>query len=216
MIKKNAFIIALLIIYILFLAKDHILGFVDNTSNLTSRVFNDKLDYYKKEYESMQELLNIPYADYPVIYSRVILRDIYAFYDEIVIGKGSSDGVKKQDLVINELGVIGIVKDVNKHSSIVELLTNSDLELSVKINNSYGILGSSDKEIIVKNIKLDQEITVGDDVYTSGLTKIPGDIYIGKVKEIKKDNLELEYIIKVDAINYLEDITYVAVIGEAK
>ena len=139
-----------------------------------------------------------------------------AFYDEIVIGKGSSDGVKKQDLVINELGVIGIVKDVNKHSSIVELLTNSDLELSVKINNSYGILESSDKEIIVKNIKLDQEITVGDDVYTSGLTKIPGDIYIGKVKEIKKDNLELEYIIKVDAINYLEDITYVAVIGEAK
>lgn len=214
MIKKNAYIIILLVIYLLFLCKDHLLGFLDNTDNLTSYIYDEKLEYYKEEYEDMQKLLNIEVLDYQAIYSKVILRDIYAFYDEITIGKGSYDGVSKGDLVVNEKGVIGLVKSVNNHTSIVELLTNSNIELSVKINQSYGILTSVDKKIIVKNVKLDDEIKVGDFVTTSGLTSVPGEILVGKVSEIKTDTLGLEYILEVDAVAYLQDITYVAVLGE--
>ena len=214
MIKKNAYIIILLVIYLLFLCKDHLLGFLDNTDNLTSYIYDEKLEYYKEEYEDMQKLLNIEVLDYQAIYSKVILRDIYAFYDEITIGKGSYDGVSKGDLVVNEKGVIGLVKSVNNHTSIVELLTNSNIELSVKINQSYGILTSVDNEIIVKNVKLDDEIKVGDFVTTSGLTSVPGEILVGKVSEIKTDTLGLEYILEVDAVAYLQDISYVAVLGE--
>lgn len=214
MIKKNAYIIILLILYLLFLCQDHLLGFLDNTDNLMSSIYDEKLAYYQNEYEEMQKLLNIEVLDYQAIYSKVILRDIYAFYDEITIGKGSYDGVSKGDLVVNEKGVIGLVKSVNKHTSIVELLTNSNIELSVKINQSYGILTSVDNEIIVKNVKLDDEIKVGDFVTTSGLTSVPGEILVGKVSEIKTDTLGLEYILEVDAVAYLQDISYVAVLGE--
>ena len=214
MIKKNAYIIILLILYLLFLCQDHLLGFLDNTDNLMSSIYDEKLAYYQNEYEEMQKLLNIEVLDYQAIYSKVILRDIYAFYDEITIGKGSYDGVSKGDLVVNEKGVIGLVKSVNNHTSIVELLTNSNIELSVKINQSYGILTSVDKEIIVKNVKLDDEIKVGDFVTTSGLTSVPGEILVGKVSEIKTDTLGLEYILEVDAVAYLQDISYVAVLGE--
>lgn len=214
MIKKNAYIIILLILYLLFLCQDHLLGFLDNTDNLMSSIYDEKLKYYQNEYEEMQKLLNIEVLDYQAIYSKVILRDIYAFYDEITIGKGSHDGVSKGDLVVNEKGVIGLVKSVNKHTSIVELLTNSNIELSVKINQSYGILTSVDNEIIVKNVKLDDEIKVGDFVTTSGLTSVPGEILVGKVSEIKTDTLGLEYILEVDAVAYLQDISYVAVLGE--
>lgn len=214
MIKKNAYIIILLILYLLFLCQDHLLGFLDNTDNLMSSIYDEKLTYYQNEYEEMQKLLNIEVLDYQAIYSKVILRDIYAFYDEITIGKGSYDGVSKGDLVVNEKGVIGLVKSVNKHTSIVELLTNSNIELSVKINQSYGILTSVDNEIIVKNVKLDDEIKVGDFVTTSGLTSVPGEILVGKVSEIKTDTLGLEYILEVDAVAYLQDISYVAVLGE--
>ena len=212
MLKKNWFLIVILVIYLLFLCKDHILGFFDNTSDLTQMIYDEKLDYYKREYESMQEILSITY-DIDVIYSKVLLREIYAFYDEVTIGKGSNDGIKTQDLVVNERGVVGVVKNVRENSSVVSLLTNTDTSLSVKIRDSYGILTSVDEKIIVKNIKLNQEIQVGDAVYTSGLTGIPGDIFIGYVTSIQTDNLELEYIIEVDSITHLQDIKYVAILS---
>ena len=114
MIKKNAYIIILLILYLLFLCQDHLLGFLDNTDNLMSSIYDEKLAYYQNEYEEMQKLLNIEVLDYQAIYSKVILRDIYAFYNEITIGKGSSDGIHDGDLVINEMGVVGVVKSVNE------------------------------------------------------------------------------------------------------
>lgn len=213
MLKKNWFIIVLLFFYLLFLCKDHLWGFLDNTDQLTDFLYDTKLEYYKKEYEDMQKLLQIKNTDYNIIYSKIILRDIYQFYDEITIGKGTSDGVKEQDLVINELGVVGIIKKADQHSSVVSLLTNSGIELSVRINHSYGILSSEDHEIIVKNIKLDQEIKEGDQVYTSGLTSIPGDVLVGEVKEIRTDGLELEYVLDVASVVNMQNLSYVAVLS---
>ena len=212
MIKKNWFIIAILLIFILFLSKDHLLGFISNTKDLQEFIYDTKLEYYKEEYTEMQSLLNIPESDYEVTYGKIILRDIYEFYDEITINVGTNRGIKVQDLVINELGVIGVVKETHKNYSIVELLTNQDLELSVRVASSYGILTSKDEQIIIKNIKLNETIKVGDKVVTSGLTSIPKDMEIGTIKEIKKDNLELEYILEVESLARLEDINYVAVL----
>ena len=213
MIKKNWFIIAILLIFILFLSKDHLLGFISNTKDLQEYIYDTKLEYYKEEYTEMQSLLNIPESDYEVTYGKIILRDIYEFYDEITINVGTSSGIKVQDLVINELGVIGVIKEAHKNSSVVELLTNKDMELSVRVGSSYGILSSKDEKIIIKNIKLNETIKEGDTVYTSGLTSIPKDIKIGTIKSISKDNLELEYILEVESLSRLEDINYVAILS---
>lgn len=213
MIKKNWFIIAILLIFILFLSKDHLLGFISNTKDLQEFIYDTKLEYYKEEYTEMQSLLNIPESDYEVTYGKIILRDIYEFYDEITINVGTSSGIKVQDLVINELGVIGVIKEAHKNSSVVELLTNQDMELSVRVGSSYGILSSKDEKIIIKNIKLNETIKEGDTVYTSGLTSIPKDIKIGTIKSISKDNLELEYILEVESLSRLEDINYVAILS---
>lgn len=216
MIKKNWFIIAILLIFILFLSKDHLLGFISNTKDLQEFIYDTKLEYYKEEYTEMQSLLNIPESDYEVTYGKIILRDIYEFYDEITINVGTSSGIKVQDLVINELGVIGVIKEAHKNSSVVELLTNKDMELSVRVGSSYGILSSKDEKIIIKNIKLNETIKEGDTVYTSGLTSIPKDIKIGTIKSISKDNLELEYILEVESLSRLEDINYVAILSGGK
>ena len=212
MLKKNWFFVAIIIFYLLFLCKDHIFGMFDYTEDLGSAVNQEEIEYYKSEYKNISELFTITTLDYQTVYSRVVLHDIYAFNKEITIGKGSSDGVKLQDLVINQDGVIGIVKTVNNHSSIVELLTNPNIELSVKIGSSYGILSCIDDQVVVKNITLDKEIHVGDKVYTSGLTSIPGDIYVGTVREIHTDSLDLEYVLDIDLGVNMHDINYVAVV----
>ena len=48
----------------------------------------------------------------------------------------------------------------------------------------------------IKNMKIAGIIKEGDEVVTSGLTSIPEGIKIGKVTNIEKDELELEYILE--------------------
>ena len=212
MLRKNAFIIAIIFLYILFLCKYYLFGMVDNTKDLAEMVYDEKLKYYQEEYQKMEQILEVKDYDYDVIYSKIVLRDIYEFYDEFTIGKGSKDGVSLQDLVVNQDGVVGIVKEVNNYSSTVLMLTSPKIELSVRIGDAYGILTSQDKKIVVKNITLDEKIEVGDSVYTSGLTSIPGGFLIGEVKEVRTDSLELEYVLDVAATSNLQQFWYVAVI----
>ena len=213
MIRKNWYILALLFLYLLFLSKDHLWGFVDNREELNQFLYDEKLEYYQNEYEEMKKILNLSYSESNIIYGKVLMRDIYQFYQEITISAGSSSGVHKNDLVVNEEGVIGVVQEVYQNTRIVTLLTNPDFELSVKVNGAYGILTSHDDEVFVKNIKLDEKIEVGDAIYTSGLTSTPGDILIGKVKSVWKDDLELQYLIQVEVASDLKNLNFVAVLG---
>ena len=43
MLRKNAFIIAIIFLYILFLCKDYLFGMVDNTKDLTEMVYDERL-----------------------------------------------------------------------------------------------------------------------------------------------------------------------------
>ena len=206
--KSKFFYGALLIIYLLFLSKDALIGF----SSSTTLIENNKDNYYEKEYNKLRTILDIPKEDYTIIYSKTIRRDIYDFFDTITINKGSKEGIKEGDIVINDKGVLGVVNKVLNNTSEVYLLTNKKINLSVKINDSYGILTSEDNKLVIKNIKLGKELKEGDSVYTSGLTNIKEGLLIGSVKDIKKDNLELEYIINVTPSVDFNSISYVGVV----
>jgi len=210
MFKKYSFYIFLIIIYLLVLVKDNFIGLFNNKEETNLCTFNN-IDY-KKEYEELTKLLDIEIDNNNLIYSQIIFRDIYNFYNKVTINKGINDNIKKGNIVINNFGLIGIIDKVYKNYSEVNLITNKDINISVKINNSYGILYSKDNKLYVNNIKLDNEIKVGDIVFTSGLTNIPVDIKIGTVNKVNKDNLELEYILDINSYNNFNNIKYVGVV----
>ena len=206
--KNKGFYWALLIIYLLFISKDTILS-IFNTSN---KELYQNPTYYEEEYHKLSELVDLEYTQSKIIYTQVLLRDIYEFYDTITINKGTKNNVKVGDLIINSKGLIGLIKETHKNYSKVALLTNNKTNLSVKINNSYGILTSIDGQLVVKNLKLGNSLAVGDAIYTSGLTEVKEGILVGTVKEINTDNLELEYQIKVEAVSDFQDLKYLGVI----
>ena len=208
--KKKWFYIALLIIYLLYLSKDNLLAF--SFAEPVNLEIN-KESYYENEYNKLNKLFNIPSDTYNIIYSKIIRRDIYDFFDIVIINKGKIDNINKGNIVINDKGVIGIVNQVKNNYSEVYLLTNKHINLSVKINDSYGILTSEDNKLMVKNLKLGQKLNIGDKVYTSGLTDIKEGLLIGRIKDIKKDNLELEYIIEVTPEVDFNNLNYVGVIS---
>ena len=166
----------------------------------------------EEDIRKMRDILEIETDAYEVVFSKVVMRDIYEFFDKITILKGRDEGLEVGEVVINDKGVLGVIKRVDKSFSEVRMLTNADINLSVKINSSYGILTSKDEKIIVKNIKLDKEIREGDLVYTSGLTKVREGLLIGEVKNIWKDDLELQYILEIKPAVNFQEINYVGVV----
>ena len=211
MIKKYSFYIILIIIYLLFLGKDNIVSHV-NIKDLNTFYENTKDNYYKSEYNRLLKILNLKDSNYNLIYTKAITRDIYEFFDKITILKGKKDNLKSNSLVINEEGLVGIITKVYDSYSEVALLTNNKINLSVKLGNSYGILCAKDNRLYVKNVKTNNKININDKVYTSGLTKHLEGVLIGSVTSIKKDNLDLEYILEIKPSANYYNLNYLGVI----
>ena len=66
--------------------------------------------------------------------------------------------------------------------------------------------------LIVKNIKTNNEIKEGEQVFTSGLTDIPEGILVGTVKSVTKSSLELEYILEITSAIDIYNLSYVGVV----
>ena len=196
MIRKNWFYISL----------------IDNKENIAKNFCQIENKTITEDYYKLLNLVNIAKEDNELIYSKVIKRDMYEFFNNITINKGSKDQLKKGDIVINDQGLIGIISHVQENSSEVSLITNKDLNISVKVGESYGILYSKDHKLKIKNMKIAGIIKEGDEVVTSGLTSIPEGIKIGKVTNIEKDESELEYILDIEGIS-LQNLKYLGVIS---
>ena len=212
MIRKNWFYISLIIIYLIFLTKDSFIGLINNKDDIAKSKCTLENNSIIKDYEKLLNFMNLTENKQELIYSKVITREIYEFYDKITITKNENDNIKKGDIVISEYGLIGTISKVNKNSCEVSLITSNDTNISVKVGESYGILYSKDHKLKIKNMKIEGSIKEGDEVYTSGLTLVPEGIKIGKVKNIKKDELELEYILDIESIS-LHNLKYLGVIS---
>lgn len=210
--KKNFFYISLIIIYILYLTKDNLFALTSNLESLNNFTSDIKESYYETEYQKLSNILKINPSAFNIEYSKVMLQNIYDFYNKITINKGTNSNIEKGQAVINEKGLIGIINKVSNNSSEVNLITNPNTSISVKVNNSYGILTTKDNKLIVKNIKTNNEIKEGEQVFTSGLTDIPEGILVGTVKSVTKSSLELEYILEITSAIDIYNLSYVGVV----
>lgn len=166
-----------------------------------------------EENKELRKYLDIKESQYPNnIITKVKYNNIYEFKNELIVYKGSKDNIKKGQLIVNDKGLVGVISKVNKETSKAKLITNKESKISVKINNSYGILEFKNNQLIVNNLESNANIHINDNIYTSGITNIPGNIYIGKVKQIKKSKLNLEQIAIVEMAVNLNELSYVVII----
>ena len=142
-----------------------------------------------------------------------MFRDIYEFRDYITIYKGSNNDIKEGMPVIDDKGLIGIISNVKKDSSVVKLITNKSTNISVKINDRYGILKNIDNKVIVSDFGYYDNINIGDKIYTSGIGNIKGNIYIGEVLDIKLSDTEIEKFIEVKLASNINEINYLYVVS---
>ena len=149
--------------------------------------------------------------------AKVISKNDGLWYTSIVISAGKDDGIKKNSLVINGEGLVGIITEVySNYSKAITLLdTTSSVSFKISRNSKYkgvittglGIKGeesSRDKGLLQGYLlDSDYDVTIGDSVVTSGLGLYPENIAIGEVKKVIEDKSQsLKYVIVKPNANF--------------
>ncbi len=213
MLRKYSEYIILLSIYLFIIFFSNISYFIMPNDIDMDIITENYCNNITTEYNELLNINNINYnSSLNLNISKVMYRDIYDYNNYITIYKGSNDNLVKNMAVINEFGLVGIIDKVNKNNSIVKLITNIDSNISVKINNNFGILKVSNNKLIVSDISNYNDINIGDKIYTSGLGNVMGDLYVGEVSDISLNSTNIEKIITVKSNVDFNNIKYIAVV----
>ena len=212
-------VILIIFILILFLYKGvfiNILSYINlithnNTDASSSEVnlLKQNIDNLTKDLEELKD----NFSDKEINYSltRLSYKDPYNKNIFYIYG-GINKSYKEGYLLINNLGVVGIITKVyNDYSKclFIKDLTN----LPIEINNITGNISEyKDNLFKVTNISNYDSINLNDSAYTIPNSKINTKLYIGYVYKIDKSNYTKTIYIKSNVD--FNNITYLHVVGE--
>lgn len=204
---KNSYLF--IIFFIILLSKNFIFSLFKPKCNVNyQNMYTLSLE---KEIENINIIKNNNYKSY-FTYGKVINNNIYKFKEEIKVSCDTSN-IKKNDLIIKDDYLIGIVKNVYKDYIIGLLITSKDFIITGTINNEYTVIKNADNLLMATLIPIDKKININDKVYVSSLTGFNEKILIGYVDKINYDpnKISNNYIIKFNNLNNLD---YVVILSK--
>ncbi len=190
-----------------------------------NRRLNDMLvEYYdlKKENDELYKFYNIKKnnEDFSVVPSTVISRDPNENFYGFILDKGSADGVKPDDPVMTDNGLVGYVCEVSTKSCKVTSIISPAAQVGAvdkKTGDEGVVTGSpeySDSGIaVMKNISAQNAMKIGDIVVTSGYGGMyPKNIKIGTVSKLDYDSYTGMPVAIVKPFEDVRNITSAAII----
>ena len=121
--------------------------------------------------------------------ARVVSGPLSNFSHSIEIDKGSKHGIKKGMTVVNGLGLVGQVQQVTSGHSVIQLITDPDFRVGVKLmpNGELGVArgaGEGDPLVVDTGIDAEQDLATGGTLTTSGAdeSRFPASIPVGTVR----------------------------------
>ena len=148
-----------------------------------------KLNLLKKDNARLRKILSLQKSSSNEdILAAVISRKTGSWWRQIILNKGSKDGVEIGSTVIGPGGLLGVVNNTSLLTSSVTLITSPESKLGVWVNRLQinGLLvGLGDDYPSLILYAKDADIKVGDFVSSSpASTKLPPNIPIGIVQSI--------------------------------
>ena len=149
-----------------------------------------KVDLLKKDNIRLREILSLQESYNDNISAAVISRKTGSWWRQIILNKGSRDGVEIGSTVVGPGGLLGRVKNTSLFTSSVRLLTSPESKLGVwvdRIQINGLLVGSGDDYPNLVIYSKDADIKVGDFVSSSpASTLLPPNIPIGIVKSVEE------------------------------
>lgn len=134
----------------------------------------------------------------------------------ITLNRGKKHGVEPHMGVVDDLGVVGVVRSASNYHSRVMTIFHPDARISAKLKGT-GLFGSLTWDVeeqdyyhmILEDIPAHHTPELGDTVLTSGASILfPPDIMIGKVDDVFKESGASSHHIRVKLRNDLRAIRY--------
>jgi len=150
-----------------------------------------KIDLLKKDNIRLREILSLQQSsNNDNISAAVISRKTGSWWRQIILNKGSKDGVEIGNTVVGPGGLLGRVQSTSFFTSSVRLLTSPESKVGVWVDRFQinGLLvGSGDDHPNLIIYSKDADIKVGDFVSSSpASTLLPSNIPIGIIKSIEE------------------------------
>jgi rod shape-determining protein MreC len=155
--------------------------------------------------------------------ARVIARSPTVWYSTVKIDKGSGDGIREDQPVIAEGGLVGKVTRVTGGTSEVTLITDGSSAVSAQVmpEGANGIVrpevGQPD-DLLLDFVEKGRRVTKGTTVVTSGFTssrvesRFPRGVPIGRVTRVDLDEVELYQRVHIKPFADVRRIDFVQVL----
>ena len=148
-----------------------------------------KLNLLKRDNKRLREILNLQeLKNSETISAAVISRKTGSWWRQVILNKGSKDGVEIGSAVIGPGGLLGRVSSTSFFTSTVTLLTSPESKVGVwldRIQINGLLIGSGDDYPNLILYSKDADIKVGDFVSSSpASTLLPANIPIGIVESV--------------------------------
>ena len=180
---------------------------------------NNRLTLDSGELSRLRELygLDQEYMQYEKVAARVIAKDSENWFQVFRIDKGSQDGIRVDQNVMANGGLIGIVTDVGLNYATVRSIIDDESRVSAMgLQSSDTCIVAGDLTLYeqgrlrITDIKKDTSIQEGDRIVTSNISAkfLPG-ILIGYAVDVKEDDKRLMkdgYLIPAADFNDLSEV----------
>lgn len=175
---------------------------------------NQLLEQFKQENARLRELLGSPLRqDEHMMVTQVMAGANTPYRDQVVIDKGSRDGVYDGQPVISDKGVVGQVIAVSQLTSRVLLICDTTHALPIQVlRNDIRVIASGTgctDDLQLEPLPNNIDIRVGDVLVTSGLGgRFPEGYPVGIVSSVKVDNQRAYTIISAKPTADLQRLRY--------
>ena len=180
----------------------------------TNQEYLIKLNLLKKDNIRLRKILSLQESsDDDNISAAVISRKTGSWWRQIILNKGSNDGVEIGSIVIGPGGLLGRVKNTSLLTSSVTLITSPESKLGVwvdRIKTNGLLVGLGDDYPSLILYSKDADIKVGDFVSSSpASTLLPPNIPIGIIQSIdepfkSKKTAKISLLAKPQLIDWVQ------------
>ncbi|HYG02980.1 MAG TPA: rod shape-determining protein MreC [Chryseosolibacter sp.] len=156
-------------------------------------------------------------SQYDFVSAKVVANTVHRFTNYLTINRGELDSIAPGMAVISPLGIVGKVKSVSKHYSVVTSLLHIDVQVSVLLKRTgyFGTMqwdGRDPDYLKLKYVPTHVLPVIGDTVVTSGYNAVyPSGVMVGVISDVTK-NETLFYDLTVKLSHDFRKLSYVEVV----
>lgn len=165
-------------------------------------------DEIVKENELLKQMLELAEENEDFVWAppcNIIARNANDIFGGFTIDRGSNDGIKLNDPVFTELGLVGVISEIAPTYAKVSTILSTEVRIGARTVKSHtiglienDILYAADRLCRMVHIDKESDAAVGDVIMTSGGNMFPPNLLIGEIIEIYPDDngLSLHAVVK--------------------